>query len=407
MEEPNPIVRRDLEFFPVQHQGQQVILVQDHLGLSPEGKALPLPLYQLMVLLDGTRSVTDLQTEIMRQKGGVLVSRDEIQTVLSHLDSSFLLDSARFRQARHEVIARFSEQSVRPCSHCGRSYPGTAEELRTRLGEILAIPTSMPEIQAPIQAIVSPHIDLSVGQETYANAYQMIRNTAPSRVIILGVGHRMMTDLFSLTEKDHETPLGVLKTETKSVRQLREAGGGMIAENDFAHRSEHSIEFQVLFLQHLFAHSPPQIVPILCGSLQSGLKEYTRDAYVEKTGPFLKTLRQILVDEEEKTLLIAGVDFSHIGLKFGHEMPANHLQNEAVEHDRNLLGHLSRIRPDAFWEESIRVKDRFNVCGFAALACLLEILPPCRGEVLHYQMWHEAATRSAVSFSAVAFAAQT
>jgi hypothetical protein len=42
------------------------------------------------------------------------------------------------------------------------------------------------------------------------------------------------------------------------------------------------------------------------------------------------------------------------------------------------------------------------VCGFSSLACLLEILPGTHGQVLHYEVWHEEPTRSAVSFASVA-----
>ena len=65
--------RSDLEFFPVMHSGRQLILIRDHLGLVEEGKAVDLPLYKIMTLLDGTRTIRDLQMEFMRQKGGVLV----------------------------------------------------------------------------------------------------------------------------------------------------------------------------------------------------------------------------------------------------------------------------------------------------------------------------------------------
>ena len=40
MNETTPRTRRDLEFFPVQHGGQQLVLIRDHLGLVEEGKAV-------------------------------------------------------------------------------------------------------------------------------------------------------------------------------------------------------------------------------------------------------------------------------------------------------------------------------------------------------------------------------
>ncbi|MCJ7593831.1 MAG: hypothetical protein MUO52_03535, partial [Desulfobacterales bacterium] len=72
---------------------------------------------------------------------------------------------------------------------------------------------------------------------------------------------------------------------------------------------------------------------------------------------------------------------------------------------RNLLGHLARLDADQFWGESTKEKDQYNVCGFSALACLMEVLPPCRGQILEYLTWHEEATRSAVSFAAMVFTA--
>ncbi len=398
-----PTIRKDLEFFPVQHEGQQLILIRDHLGLVQEGKAVALPLYQFMTLLDGTRTARDLQMELMRQRGGVLVGMDEVEGLLGHLEESYVLDTARFKMARDEIIAEFTSERVRPCSHCGRSYPANPTELKERLDAILASQAPIPEPGGKIQALVSPHIDLSVGHRVYASAYQMLKNMTPSRIVILGVGHSLVNDLFCLTDKDFETPLGVIAAERSLIRKLREVGGDILANNDFAHRSEHSIEFQLIFLQHLLKGVSFTLIPILCGFIQSCLPEYTREAYLEKTAPFMDLLRQILRDPEHETLLVAGIDFSHVGPKFGHEMPAEYLKGPSEAHDKKLLQHLSALDPDLFWEESRNVKDQFNVCGFSALACLLEILPPCKGQILDYERWHEEPTRSAVSFAAVVF----
>ena len=402
-----PLTRRDLEFFPIQHEGQQFVLIRDPLGLVEEGKAVGLPLYQIMTLLDGTTTVRDLQMELMRQRGGVLVGADEINNLLAHLDESFLLNSERFKKAKERIITDFGSQRIRPCSHCGKSYPENPSELRVRLDEILNSELLIPEPEGKFSALIAPHIDLNVGYKGYSSAYQLLKHTAPSRVILLGVGHQLQNALFSLTDKDFETPLGITQSDRETIRRLREAGQGIIAPDDFIHRSEHSIEFQLIFLQHLIADKTFTIIPILCGSLQEGLPEYSRQAYLEQTGLFLDELKSILNDPEQETILIAGVDFSHTGPKFGHEMPASHLQNSSQEHDQNLLKHLTGFDADNFWEESRQVNDQFNVCGFSALACLLEVLPECQGELLHYEIWHEEPTRSAVSFASVVFTQST
>ena len=398
-----PPVRRDLEFFPIQHEGQQFVLIRDSLGLVDEGKAVGLPLYQLLALLDGKTTVRDLQMVFMQQQGGVLVGTDEIESLLAHLDESFFLDSERYQNARKQIIADFTSQRIRACALCGKSYPDNPSELKERLDEILQGHPALPRPGGKIVALVAPHIDLTVGTQGYSTAYQMLEGAAPSRIILLGIGHHLQNALFSLTDKDFETPLGVAKADPTAVFQLKKAGREIIAPDDFVHRSEHSIEFQLIFAQHILKDCPFAAVPILCGSLQAGLPEYSRQAYQETAGPFLETLRDLLSEPGHDTLILAGVDFSHIGPKFGHDMPATAMENQAQKHDQNLLEHLSRLDADSFWDESRQVRDRFNVCGFSAMACLLEVLPECRGETLSYDMWHEAPTRSAVSFASLVF----
>ena len=99
---------------------------------------------------------------------------------------------------------------------------------------------------------MAPHIDLRIGEEGYRKAYNIVRNLNPELIIILGTGHSMLEGLFSLTEKDFDTPLGPVKTDKKGVRALAQAGKDLLAGDDYVHRSEHSIEFQTIFVKHLF-----------------------------------------------------------------------------------------------------------------------------------------------------------
>jgi AmmeMemoRadiSam system protein B len=338
--------------------------------------------------------------ELMRQRGGVLVDSDEVNRLLKKLDAVYLLDSDNFKSAQNKIRADFAAKKVRPCSHRGQSYPNNASELKQRLDEILAGEKQTQPPDGKITALVSPHIDLNAGAAVYASAYQTLKGMAPSKVIVLGTGHRLTNHLFCVTDKDFETPLGIVKSQPNLIQQLRQAGKDMVAGDDFAHRSEHSIEFQIVFLQHLFGSDKFTIIPILCGSIQTCVPEYERNKYREKAGPFLNKLKSLI---NEDTLVLAGVDFSHIGLKFGHERPAAYIENQASAHDRNLLKYLSEMDTDQFWQESANVQDGFNVCGFPALACMLEILPPSKGAELNYCLRHEQPTQSAVSFAAMVF----
>jgi len=401
MDGENPRARRDLDFFPAQTADRSLIMIKDRLGLVEEGRAIGQELYKIMTLLDGTHSLRDIQIELMRQQGGQLVSMEEIEVLLNQLDASYLLDSPRYREAKKEIVSRFTVQQVRYCSHAGLSYPEQEEELRRRLESILTI-QDVPELpRGKITALVAPHIDLEVGKRVYSSAYQAIRGLELERVILLGVGHSMTNVMFSLTSKAFETPLGKVEIDQESVKELMKAGNDILSIDDFAHRDEHSIEFQLIFLQQILRDSTFTIVPVLCGSLMGGLPAYNRETYQSKAGDFLGILAGAAKDE--KTILVAGVDFSHIGPKFGHDMPASFIIGESEKHDRQLLDFLCAGNADGFWEESEKVQDRYNVCGFSALACLLETTPPSQGTLLAYETYREEPTKSAVSFAAAIF----
>ncbi|MBF0481961.1 MAG: AmmeMemoRadiSam system protein B, partial [Desulfovibrionaceae bacterium] len=171
---------------------------------------------------------------------------------------------------------------------------------------------------------------------------------------------------------------------------------------DFAHRFEHSIEFALLFLQHLLPRGSFRIVPVLCGSPKLALAHYSRRCFQDAAGPFLDTLRAAIRPGGE-TLVLASVDFCHIGPKFGHMEEAEQLQRDALLHDAALLTALVTGDSVAFWNESRTCKDRLNVCGFSALAALLEILPPCAGTVLGHEISRDDVSASAVSFAAAVF----
>jgi len=196
-------------------------------------------------------------------------------------------------------------------------------------------------------------------------------------------------------------PLGMVEADHSVVEALLNTDSRCTLNDDFAHKDEHSIEFQLIFLQHVLRDVHFTIIPILCGSLLGSMDEYSREWYRSMAGDFLRLLADVAGDE--RTLVVAGVDFSHVGPKFGHDMPASFIIDRSEAHDRRLLDSLCQMNADGFWAESMEVNDRYNVCGFSALACLLEILPSSRGHLLDYGVYREEATQSAVSFAAVLF----
>ena len=404
MKESVPRLRKDIELIPTYYKGARGVLIRDSLGLIKEPIFLKGELLGLVSLIDGESTIRDIQIELMRQKSGDFISSDEVKSLLSELDSVFILDSENYRQQKDRMISEYSLLEVREACHVGRSYPQAPEELRVYLDSFFHHEEDSEEglEDKNIIALISPHIDLETGRRVYTKAYLTIKNSTPKRIVLFGTGHNLHESFLALTEKDFETPFGRVMTDKDFVRELKSAGDGAVSPYDIVHRSEHSLEFQLIFLQHIFG-SGFSLIPFLCGSFHKVLEEVLRPSDIPGVDSFLKVLSDFIKDHASDTLLVAGVDFSHIGPKFGHSERASSMLLETKNHDKVLIDAICRGKIEDFWTETREVKDRYNVCGFSAIACLLEIIKETQGQLLGYDIWQEEPTQSAVSFAAIAF----
>jgi AmmeMemoRadiSam system protein B len=434
MEEKTPRMREDIELHPLRYGDRQMVLVRDPLGLIKEPIVLNEAAASVLAMLDGTHTLSDLRLFLTRSQGGVLVTTDEVRRVLNQLSTVFLLEDERFTEARSEIVSKYAAQPVRHAFHAGVGYPEDRDQLARMLDQVLmtakqetdvdgsefALPderagdssaVSWPPLEnttfpkEEIVALAAPHMEIDASARYYGLAYNQIMGASIELIFILGTGHSLKSGMFCLTTKDFETPLGRASTEKNIVEELLAAAPSSILDNDLPHRHEHSIEFQVIFLQHVLQNPGIRMVPILCGSFRDQLEAHDRASEIPGVGDFLRKLRLIIERETErekrKCLVVAGVDFSHIGLKFGDQYTGRTLQQETTEYDKALIYHLCNWDAKGFWRAARNVNDKYKVCGFAPLASLLEILPSAKGHFLGYDVWHEDATHSAVSFASV------
>lgn len=398
---PCPRARRDLEFFPLSHEGRPMILVRDRLELVAAGTGFSPELLPVLERLDGVRTTEDLCLELTALRGGAPVTPEELAAFLGELDAAGLLETERYRAKKAELAAAFAREPARAPFFAGQAYPAEPEPLAAFLDGILAgAPAEAPV--GRFKAVVAPHIDPEAGRSAYAAAYAGLRGAAPKRVVVLGVGHQILGGLFCLTDKAHATPLGTVPADAAAVSRLRRAGGAVVAPDDLPHRAEHSVEFQTVFLRRVLP-GDFSLVPILCGSPRGLVAGSTRQAFLDAAGPFLAELAALTAEPD--TLVVAGVDLCHIGAKFGHSQPASRLEKAALAHDEALLARVCAGDAEGFWAESARVEDRYNVCGLTALGALLELGLPGTGRVLCHDILREPPTQSAVTFAAAAFAA--
>ena len=89
--------------------------------------------------------------------------------------------------------------------------------------------------------------------ELYRAAYSALTPADADRTfVILGTSHYGHPDRLGLTRKPFVTPFGEAVTDTRLVDELESKLGAAAMVEDYCHAIEHSIEFQVVFLQHLF-----------------------------------------------------------------------------------------------------------------------------------------------------------
>ena len=143
-------------------------------------------------------------------------------------------------------------------------------------------------------ALVAPHIDLELGRRLYGMAYHSVQKASPRKVVLMGTGHTLSGAFFSLTGKDFVTPLGTQRTDKRAVEHLREIGGELISPHDLDHRHEHSLEFQLIFLQYLFGEEFT-LVPLLCGSFHWLLNSLSRPSDSPDIARFLQALREMIL----------------------------------------------------------------------------------------------------------------
>ncbi|GAB4110350.1 MAG: AmmeMemoRadiSam system protein B [Acidobacteriota bacterium] len=382
MIDPYPRLRA-LEALPYRHEGRPAVLLRDPEQISPHLLVVGAPVVPLLSLLDGRNSIADLQAAVFRGTGE-LVAREQLEALISRLDEAHFLENERFERFRQALVEDFRRSSIRPAFHAGQGYPDDPVELREWLGSLFDHPggAGLPAGRSGtrIRGLIAPHIDLRVGGPVYTHPYRALAEAEPPELfVILGIGHRGLPDLFSFTAKDFQTPLGVAVTDRRLLEAVRARFGDAFGE-DFSHRTEHTIEFQIVFLQQVGGDRPVNILPVLTSFSCFDLERPRQRELVER---FVEGLRGVLAESGRNVCIIASVDLAHIGPRYGDAFrPGPELVEATLARDREVLETVAQGSAERFAEEIRRERDARRVCGFSAIYTLLRLLPGASGQLL-------------------------
>jgi AmmeMemoRadiSam system protein B len=401
-----PQLRRDIQPVPVIVEGRQMITFIDPLQLSSGSPAVEKGSIAILRMLDGTRDLRDIQMEMMRMSGGGLVSLATIDSFINQLDQAYLLESERFIERKRLLVEEFESSIIRQPCLAGKSY----DDDPSRLGSLIEdtennlTPLSRGVHEKDIAGLLAPHIDITLALDVYVDVYRRLRSKSYDLVIVLGINHKGSEGLFCVSDKTYITPFGNVSSDRDFVAQIRKrVAADALIKGDFDHKTEHSIEFQTVFLKH-FLEGEFKIVPILCGGIYEFITAGRSPFEDDRFTSMVQVLTELIDECRGRVLLVSGVDFSHIGPKFGHNMPAANLLARAHENDESIIACLKNSQPEKIFEHTLKTLDQYNVCGLSSMLVFSSLVKGCSAQLLAYRTYDEQATRSAVSYASMVFA---
>jgi MEMO1 family protein len=416
----------DLDFMPSPAEDHPGLFIRDPYRYSDAMLIIPPVLVECLRCFDGRHTDLDLRAVLVR-----LTSDLEVGEIGAHLirtlSNAGFLENEEFERLRGERQREFAASPVRPAAHAGSAYPAEPAEAREVLreymdgavpgesaaGDLLAGDLSAGNLFAgDLFAIAAPHVSPSGGWRSYRAAYSMLRPEHRERTfVILATSHYGQAETFGLTRKTFVTPLGETATNTGLVDWLELRGGSAIRMEDYCHSFEHTVELQVIFLQHVLGPGV-RILPILCGPYARSL---FRGGQPEDDGAvkqFLEALGELREREGDRLFWILGVDMAHMGVRYGDEFRAlagEGAMEEVGARDEQRIERINAGDAEGFWDLVRENRDDLKWCGSAPFYTFLKmaagskgVAGGLRGELLDYEQWNidEA---SVVSFAGMAF----
>ena len=389
-------LRRNLDAIPSPDPDQPGLLLRDIFGYSERVLVIPPQLVRALQFFDGSSTENDLREWLVGASNSFDVG-PQLQSLVSVLsESGFLEDDVYFgmRDAAHQL---FAGMPVRPPAFAGGAYPECPEDCRRYFDQFLE---EAPELAAPagkLVGIAAPHVSFEGGWECYRDAFTALRQMGPERTyIILATSHYGEPEKFGVTRKPYMTPYGETTPANELLDELKALAPDALIEEDYCHVMEHSAEFHVLWLQHLFGANV-KVLPILVGACFADSPEAN-----PQLKAMLDGLAALAERHGEKLGWVLSIDMAHMGQRYGDE--ATFVEGDALieSTDKLRVGTLEAGNIEGFWAEVRKNDDPSKWCGSAPLYTFFRAMPGVKAELLRYGQWSIDET-SVVSFAGMRF----
>ena len=267
---PFPRLRLGLDFIPSSDPEHPGLLIRDPLKFSDAMLLIPPQLVECLACFDGEQTSLDLRGSLVRITGEIQIGELEKHLCDTLSQAGFLEDETfeaqRLARVNEFVAAPKREAVARRLGLSGQGRRSTQNALpnscKARCPPIRMEPRKIRSWASPRRTSAPS----AAGNRIATLTRPCSRHPHQDRTfVVLGTSHYGEPDRFGLTRKPFVTPFGETITDGRLVDELAQAAPESIRMEDYCHAIEHSIEFQVLFLQYLYGPNI-RILPILCGS---------------------------------------------------------------------------------------------------------------------------------------------
>ncbi len=251
-------------------------------------------------------------------------------------------------------------EEIREPAVSGMFYPDRPEILLRDIKNYLAN-VRKEAIDGEIIGLVSPHAGYMYSGQVAAYAYQLIVGKDFDTVVIVAPSHRVDFKGASIYDRGgYRTPLGTVPVDAALSKRMMAIWTGLHYLPE-AHRTEHSLEVQVPFLQAILKSF--HLIPIV-------MEPYWN---LETCRKLAQAIAQTI--QGKKALLIASTDLSHF-----------HSYEKAVRMDQIVLDHLERFDADGLARDLLG--GRCEACGGGPVMTVMlaaKMLGANRSKVLIYR----------------------
>lgn len=407
---------RPVRGFQAQGQGPdgkpvQLIGIADARQISEKNVFLSPAAQMILPLMDGNRSLDDIVTQVGRG-----LTRPLLENIVAQLDEAALLEGPVFDTLLAKVKSDFDGMDTLPpavSAHFSDSVieqamgeNATAEQKALhgprRVGEIfdLWMSKALEDVESPSldtlpKAIVVPHLDYQRGWINYASSYGKLRVCdRPDHIVILGTNHFGACTGVCGCNKGYETPMGVCPPDTAMIDLLRAKLTDKLFENRYDHEHEHSIELQIMWIQHVFGKDEAGRYPSVFGALIHDPTVNNGESYDGQgigLEPFVAALKSAIRELPGRTLVISSADLSHTGPAFGDKQPlagdtpeATEARNKVLQHDHEMIQLVAQNKPSELIASMAWQQNPTRWCSIGNLAATLLTVEPTQVELLNF-----------------------